>query len=133
MSAPSQRRGIVRREFSPQDIYAELDYIHQVLNGFDPPKQVFVDYDVTVYDTRISCMKPSLLLRLPVLREEDDGWVIYIQDRSGDAAVTTSITAPPGKLIHRTTASAQSVSLTTAYQGIKIQWDFKNNAYYEIT
>lgn len=133
MRGPNQRRGFIRREWSPGEVYAELDYIHQILNGFTPPKQLFQDYQVTVYDTRLACMQPALTLRLPVLRQEDDGWTIYIQDRSGDAAVAISIIAPPGFLINNTTAPTQTVTLTTAYQGKTIQWDFKNNAYYEIS
>lgn len=128
----TQRRGFLRSgELDAKEIYAELDYIHQVLNALSFPlgERVFLDHSADVFSRRIYCMRPGLTIRLPVLKKEDDGWVIFIQDRSGEAATSNiTITAPAGKLIN---ASATS-SITSAYGKKLIQWDFEEGKYFEI-
>ena len=131
MSAPSQRRGFLRGDFTPQGVYAELDYVHQVLNGLDFPSglRIFQDYEATVQDSRIYCLRPGLTIRLPVLRRENDGYVIFIQDRSGDASGSPiTIQAPPGQVIN----GAATVTISANYGKKAIQWSFDEGNWFEV-
>lgn len=127
----TQRRGFLGGEYDAQAIYAELDYLHQVLNQLGFPEEVitFSDYNASVFDQRIACKRSGLTIRLPSLGKEDDGWTVFIKDKSGAAASSNiSILPSTGKTIDAST----SVSISTNYGYKKIQWDFRDDRFYEI-
>lgn len=128
----SQRRGFFRDgNFTPQSVYAELDYVHQVLNSLNSPigTRVFSDYVASSKDQRIYCLRSGLTIRLPVLRQENDGYILFVQDRSGEAASgNITIQAPPGFLIN-----GQSTSVISTNYGKKaVQWDASEGNWFEV-
>lgn len=125
-----QRRGFIRSEFSEKDVYGELDYVHQTINGLAFPfgDRKYQDYNATVFDRRIYAMR-GITIRLPVLRSEDEGWTLFIQDRNGTAASSNvTIIPPPGKTIN----GASSKVISTNYGKVAIQWDAEAGNYFEI-
>lgn len=126
-----QRRGLVGETYDQSAINAELAHLHKRVNEllFPSRRKVFTDYQATVFDRRIACMRGGITVRLPLLKKEDDGAQFFISDRSGEAATSNiTISVPPDVSI-----GASSTLTISANYGFKaIEWDFKENKYFEI-
>lgn len=125
----SQRRGFVKEGFGFREVNAELDFIHQVLNAlnYPIPEKVIKNYVASVADRRISCMRAGITITLPSLGEDDDGWLIFIQDRSGDATASPITVLPPKGVLIR---GATSATISTDYGSQSLQWDFGENQFF---
>lgn len=133
-STRDQRRGFLEKQYEPGAARRELDHVHQRLNQerFPPGKEIFEDYKVSVFDERIYCLRHSLTVTLPSLKKEDDGFIVFISDRSGKAATSGqrhTIKAPPGKTVN----GASSVTIATNYGEQVIQWSFERDEFFTVS
>jgi hypothetical protein len=127
----TQKRGFIKETFNVREVNGEIDYLHQRLNelGFPLEEKILTDYTASVADDRIACMRPGLTIVIPLLKEDDDGWVLFIKDKSGEAGTSPiTLSFPPGI----TCEGATTLTISSNYGSRTIQWDFKEQEFFQI-
>jgi hypothetical protein len=74
-------------------------------------------------------MRGGVTIVIPLLKEDDDGWTLFIKDKSGVAgSQNITIAFPPGILCE----GFPTLLIATNYGSKRIQWDFKEQEFFQI-
>lgn len=125
-----QRRAFLE-SLTVDSVNGELDEIYKILNALYKPitTNIFEDYTVSIFDRFISCKRSGITVTLPLLKEFQDGFVLEVQDQSGEAG-SANITILPATGSGMTFNGASSLVINSNYGYKKFRFSFSDNAFY---